>query len=234
MKNVGRNISCGIVTKIEVRNKNGLKENKEDILKRIGKVLNLKYYEEGFSDNDKYMCLYLKEDLFNKEFKNLLLELVEIELFMKFLYFNIKAINSISHMPSKEMKKAIKDYLDNQFDLKVKRKYKKKYDYENKEEEIDKNNYVYFLDNVLEFSGEIELSWENYLYCTDMYDDTQFDDNITNLRDFRVAVNHIPLYFDINKTDSEDITFTLRILNCLLRKALKNELKNTLIFGLTD
>lgn len=97
-----RNISCGIVTKIEVINKYGLKENKADILKRIDKVFNLKYYEEGFSDNDKYMCLYLKEDLFNKEFKNLLLELVEIKPFMEFLYFNIKSINSISHMPSKE------------------------------------------------------------------------------------------------------------------------------------
>lgn len=51
------------------------------------------------------------------------------------------------------MKKTIKDYLENQFDLKVKRKYEKKYDYKNKEEIIDKNNYVYFLDNVLEFSG---------------------------------------------------------------------------------
>ena len=231
---MGRNISCGIVTKIEVRNKYGLNENKADILKRIDKVFNLKYYEERFSDNDKYMCLYLKEDLFNKEFKNLLLELVEIKPFMGFLYFNIKAINSNDYASSKEIQKVVSDYLENQFDLKIRREYEKSYDYKDKREIINKNSYVYSLDNVVELFDEIKLSWEDYLYCTDMYDCTLFDDNITSLRDFHMSLNHIPLYFDINKTDSEDITFTLRILNHLLRKALKSELKNTLIFGLTD
>lgn len=68
---MGKYISCGIATQIIVDSKGCLKENKKDLLQRMDKIFNLKYYEEEFSDSDDYMCLYLKEDLFNKNFKNL-------------------------------------------------------------------------------------------------------------------------------------------------------------------
>lgn len=229
---MGRYISCGIVTKINVMSRGSLKEHKNDILKRIDKIFNLKYYEEGFSDSDNYMCLYLKQDLFNKEFKNLLLELTELKLFMSSFYENINAINKTYYTP-KERKKAVCDYLEKQFDLKIERKYDEIYDYEKGKRVIDKNNFEYYIDNLLDLSDEIELCSENYLYCTDMSDETQFNHNITDLSDIYISLNHIPLYFDFNKTDSEDITFTLRFLNHFLRKSLKCELKNTLIFGLT-
>lgn len=229
---MGRHISFGVVTKIEVRNKYGLKECKGDLLNRIDKVFNLKYYEEGVSDSDDFMCLYLKEDVFNKDFKDLLLELADMELLMDYFYYNIK--NTSDYTSSKGKKKALIDYLENHFDLKIKREYEERYDYRSHKKIIDKNNFVYLLDNVSEFNNDFALSWENYFNCTDMCDKTQFNDNLADLYNFRIRLNHIPLYYDYDKTDSEDITFTLRCLNYFLRKALKCEAKKTLIFGLTD
>ena len=99
---------------------------------------------------------------------------------------------------------------------------------------IDKDDFKYCIDDFLELSDEIESHSENYLYCTDMSNETQFHDSMTNINNFYMFLNHIPLYSNFNKTDSEDITFTLRFLNHFLRKSLKSELKSTLIFGLTD
>lgn len=230
---MGRYISCGIVTKINVMSRGSLKEHKNDILKRIDKIFNLKYYEEGFSNSDNYMCLYLKQDLFNKEFKNLLLELTELNLFTDSFYEIIKNINKTYYTP-KERKKSVCDYLEKNFDLKIERKYDEIFDYQKRKKIIDKNNFKYYIDNLLELSDEIELCSENYIYCTDMSDETQFNDNITDFNGIYISLNHIPLYFDFNKIISEDITFTLRFLNHFLRKSLKNELKNTLIFGLNS
>lgn len=128
------------------------KENKKDLLQRMDKIFNLKYYEEEFSDNDDCICLYL---LFNKNFKNLLLELNELDLFTNYFYDNIKSISNNSYTISqKDSKKTVWDYLENNFDF--------------------------------------------------------------------------------NKIISEDITVTLKFLNHFIRKSLKNDLKNTLIFGLTS
>lgn len=99
---------------------------------------------------------------------------------------------------------------------------------------IDKDDFKYCIDDFLELSDEIESHSENYLYCTNMSNETQFNDSMTNINNFYMFLNHIPLYSNFNKTDSEDITFTLRFLNHFLRKSLKSELKSTLIFGLTD
>ena len=223
---MGRYISCGIATQIIVYGKGCLQKNKKDLLRRIDKVFNLKYYEEGLSDNDDCICLYLKEDLFNKNFKNLLLELNDLDLFTNYFYDNIKATSSNSYnMSQKDRKKAVCDYLEKNFDLKIRRSYEKRVD--------GKNNYDYYLDNVLELNDEISFFYENYLNCTDIGDGAQFNDNITNINGLYMSLNHIPLYFDFNKIISEDITVTLKFLNHFIRKSLKNDLKNTLIFGLT-
>ena len=118
----------------------------------------------------------------------------------------------------------VKTYEKN-FDLKITRSYEKRVD--------GKNNYDYYLDNVLELNDEISFFYENYLNCTDIGDGAQFNDNITNINGLYMSLNHIPLYFDFNKIISEDITVTLKFLNHFIRKSLKNDLKNTLIFGLT-
>lgn len=228
---MGRYISCGIATEIIVLSKGSLKEHKNDIIKRIDKIFNLKYYEVESSDNYIFLCL--KQDLFNKAFKNLLLELTELNLFTDSFYENIKAIDK-NYCTSKERKKAVCDYLEKHFDLKIEKKYEETYDYEKGKKIVDKDNFKYCIDDFLELSDEIELHSENYLYCTDMSDETQFNDGMTNLNGFYMFLNHIPLYSDFNKTDSEDITFTLRFLNHFIRKSLKSELKSTLIFGLTD
>lgn len=134
---MGRYISCGIATWIIVYGKGCLQKNKKDLLRRIDKVFNLKYYEEGLSDNDDCICLYLKEDLFNKNFKNLLLELNDLDLFTNYFYDNIKAISSNNYnMSQKDRKKAVCDYLEKNFDLKITRSYEKRVD--------GKNNYDYY------------------------------------------------------------------------------------------
>ena len=220
---MGRYISCGIATQIIVYGKGCLQKNKKDLLRRIDKVFNLKYYEEGLSDNDDCICLYLKEDLFNKNFKNLLLELNDLDLFTNYFYDNIKAISSNSYnMSQKDRKKAVCDYLEKNFDLKITRSYEKRVD--------GKNNYDYYLDNVLELNDEISFFYENYLNCTDIGDGAQFNDNITNINGLYMSLNHIPLYFDFNKIISEDITVTLKFLNHFIRKSLKNDLKNTCLY----
>lgn len=158
---MGRYISCGIATQIIVDSKGCLQKNKKDLLRRIDKVFNLKYYEEGISDNDDCLCLYLKEDLFNKNFKNLLLELNELDLFTNYFYDNIKSISNNNYtMSQKDRQKAVWDYLENNFDLKIIRSYEKRVD--------GKYNYNYYLDNVLELNDEISLFYENYLNCTDI------------------------------------------------------------------
>lgn len=110
---------------------------------------------------------------------------------------------------------------------------KKRFDDKSWKEVIDKNNYDYYLDNVLELNDEIGFFYENYLNCTDIVDGSQFNDNMTNIVGLYMSLNHIPLYFDFNKIISEDITAILKFLNHFIRKSLKNDLKNTLIFGLT-
>ena len=199
---MGRYISCGIATQIIVYGKGCLQKNKKDLLRRIDKVFNLKYYEEGLSDNDDCICLYLKEDLFNKNFKNLLLELNDLDLFTNYFYDNIKAISSNSYnMSQKDRKKAVRDYLEKNFDLKITRSYEKRVD--------GKNNYDYYLDNVLELNDEISFFYENYLNCTDIGDGAQFNDNITNINGLYMSLNHIPLYFDFNKINRSFFTVTL-------------------------
>lgn len=128
-------------------------------------------------------------------------------------------------MSQKDRKNAVRDYLEKNFDLKITRSYEKRVD--------GKNNYDYYLDNVLEFNDEISFFYENYLNCTDIVDGSQFNDNMTNIDGLYMSLNHIPLYFDFNKIISEDITAILKFLNHFIRKSLKNDLKNTLIFGLT-
>ena len=139
-------------------------------------------------------------------------------------------INSLDNMSVDkwgilEPKAVDKNKIEKNFDLKITRSYEKRVD--------GKNNYDYYLDNVLEFNDEISFFYENYLNCTDIGDGAQFNDNITNINGLYMSLNHIPLYFDFNKIISEDITVTLKFLNHFIRKSLKNDLKNTLIFGLT-
>lgn len=79
--------------------------------------------------------------------------------------------------------------------------------------ETDKNNYRYYIDDFQYFNEDIGLDWENYFFCTDMCDYTLFDDSINSDDRINIGFNFIPLYFDTDKTDSEDISFTLRLLN---------------------
>lgn len=155
-----------------------------------------------------------------------MLELNELDLFTNYFYDNIKSISNNNYtMSQKDRQKAVWDYLENNFDLKIIRSYEKRVD--------GKYNYNYYLDNVLELNDEISLFYENYLNCTDIADGAQFNDNMANINGLYMSLNHIPLYFDFNKIISEDITATLKFLNHFIRKSLKNDLKNTLIFGLT-
>ena len=104
---MGRYISCGIATQIIVYGKGCLQKNKKDLLRRIDKFFNLKYYEEGLSDNDDCICLYLKEDLFNKNFKNLLLELNDLDLFTNYFMIILKQLVVITIICHKKIEKKL-------------------------------------------------------------------------------------------------------------------------------
>lgn len=99
---MGRNMCCGIATKIKVSTKTNLSEKKEEVLKRIGSVFDLKYYDIVDSNSGNYMCLYLKEDLFNQEFKDLFKELIEISPFRFTLYDCIEFATEKKHLMEKQ------------------------------------------------------------------------------------------------------------------------------------
>ena len=231
---MGRNMCCGIATKIKVSTKTNLSEKKEEVLKRIGSVFDLKYYDIVDSNSGNYMCLYLKEDLFNQEFKDLLKELIEISPFRFTLYDCIEFATEKKAFDGKAVKEQLIDYFNNDFALSLRKEYDKNFNRNLMKWETDKNNYRYYIDDFQYFNEDIGLDWENYFFCTDMCDYTLFDDSINSDDRINIGFNFIPLYFDIDKTDSEDISFTLRLLNHFLRASLKSNLKNTLIFGLTD
>ena len=162
---------------------------------------------------------------------------------------NVGYFNNVTHAQALYMKaqgtldkafdgKAVKeqliDYFNNDFALSLRKEYDKNFNRNLMKWETDKNNYRYYIDDFQYFNEDIGLDWENYFFCTDMCDYTLFDDSINSDDRINIGFNFIPLYFDTDKTDSEDISFTLRLLNHFLRASLKSNLKNTLIFGLTD
>lgn len=232
---MGKYINCGITTQIIVKSKINLKENKEKILNRINKVYDLKYYDVVFDKDDKnYMYLYLKEDLFNKKIKNLLKELVEIDLFRYSLYSNIEKIEEDYSDSDKEIKNKVNKYIENDNNFKIKKEYSKEFDYELRKEVINKNDYSYYLDDFRDWKHDELLTYNNYFYCTEMADDLLFNDDISRKdRNITINIKVIPFYYEIGKTDSEDICFVLRFLNMFLRTSLKSEIRSTLSFGLT-
>ena len=219
---MGRYISCGIATQINIHSKVNVKENKEDILNRVKCAFDLKYYDVVENEEDNDINLYLKEDVFNKEFKDLLKELTEIRLFWEHIYDNFKEIESEYGDSERKKKEKVIDYLDNNFNL-----------YITKEKKIENKGkaYTYYLGE-----GKIDslISYENYFYCTDMCENTLFNDDLSEYNVIKVCPYFIPLYLDFVETDSEDICFTLRLLNHFLKTSLKSNLRYTLIFGLTE
>lgn len=89
---MGRNIICGIATKIKVCSKVSIQDNKENILKRIGSVFDLKYYDIVDEEHNNCLHLYLKEDLFNEKINELMKELANVELFRYEMYSSICSI----------------------------------------------------------------------------------------------------------------------------------------------
>ena len=218
---MGRFMCCGIATKISINSKVSIKENKEDILNRIKCVFDLKYYDIVEDDSDKHICLYLKEDIFNKELKDLLRELAEIKSFWWSMYENFEAIERKYNDSDREKKQKVIDYLDNNFNSYV----------EKEQEQDERNDYTYFFEN----RQSTLIGYENYFYCTDMCDDTLFNDNLDDDYDIlEVSPSYLSLYMDVPKTYSENIYSTLRFLNHFLRTSLKSNLRNTLIFGLLE
>lgn len=124
-----------------------------------------------------------------------------------YLCYRFLELNNCSKI---EKRNAIAKILNNDFDMFITKK-----DAEHREDNYD---YDYYFDN--------------YFYCTDMCDNLSFDDDLNSYGVLRVFPYSILFYLDFSVTDSEDITFTLRTMNHLLKRALKNELKNIIMFGL--
>lgn len=67
----------------------------------------------------------------------------------------------------------------------------------------------YYLKGVDEYSeDESPLNCENYSNCTNMSDETLFNDNIER-GELKINFNYLLLYFQADTTYSEDICFTL-------------------------
>lgn len=228
---MGRYINCAIATKIKIKTRLNLKENKEQILKRVGLSFDLNYYEINEKANE--LCLFLKEDMFNKEHKALLLELVQIPDFKNDIFNNIQSIKEKSFITRSEKNQKLFDYLNNNFDLRLRKEYKESYNYKTKKKTIHKDDYKYFMDGAEYFQEETDLILQNYFFHTYMCYNENFNDKI-NEDNIDIKISYIPFYFDLSKTSSEYITPTTRILNHLLRGTLKNNLKNTLVFVLTE
>ena len=227
---MGRMMSFGIVTKIKVRNLN-LEKNKDKILELISSVFDLKYYSINEKTITEYkMELCLNEELFNKEFNDLLKELSEIDLFRYEIYHKIDSIKEEEWKDSeKNIKEKLDNYLNNNFDLKVKKTFEEKYDDITRKLVEDKENYCYYIEGASEECMDHSLICENYLDCTDMRYNDYFDGY-----DIDISLSYIPIYWDFGKTFSEDITATLYLLNHFFKKSIHSNLKNTLIFALSD
>lgn len=224
---MGRMMSFGIVTKIIVRNLN-LEKNKDKILELISSAFDLKYYsinEKTITEHKMELCL--NEKLFNKEFNDLLKELVKTDLFKYEIYHKIYSIKEEEWKNSgNNIDEILDNYLYNNFDLRVKKTYEEKYDDITRKLIKDKENYFYYIKGI---EYEHSLDSENYLDCTDMRYNNYFDGY-----DIHISLSYIPIYWDIYKTFSEDITATLYLLNHFFKKSIHSNLKNTLIFALSN
>lgn len=63
---MGRYMTGGIVTKIDVKLNGDVKENREKVLEIIKQSFNLKYYDIYENEKNNKIYLYLKEDLVNE------------------------------------------------------------------------------------------------------------------------------------------------------------------------
>lgn len=224
---MGRYIGAGIATQIDIYRRDGMDERIDFLLKRIDKVFNLKYYEiKRFKDNSRITVL-LKPELFNKESKDLLVELADIPDIRWFISTRIKQ-DIKDYVESREEKKLFIDDLNNNYDFKLKRKGAKDPNFNN--EVIYKYSLIYKDEEV--FRDGL-FSYENHLYWTDICNDSMFDDD-EDFYGYQLGISVIDLYVDIDKTQSEDISAAVRFLNYFLRKGLKSNLKSTLVFGLFD
>ena len=101
-----------------------------------------------------------------------------------------------------------------------------------KDAQYKEDNYDYVLKCREKLEYDYDYYFDNYFYCTDMCDNLSFDDDLDSYGVLRVYPYSILFYLDFSVSDSEDITFTLRTMNHLLKRALKSELKNIIMFGL--
>lgn len=222
---MGRYVNCGIVTKIEVWTKTDFQKNKKAIMKRLGHVFDLNYYDSIKEEYNNYTCLYLNEEKFNKEFKELLEEMANIDIFRYSLLESIDPVEETAKFDEKKNKDILLDYLKNDFNLELKRQEEiKEYD---GEKETD---YKYSMEGPNSFGDETPGYFENYYYGTGMADDASFNDNLKDSDDIKIKIRFIPLYFDINKIESENIYPTLSLLNQFSRGYLKSNLKKTILF----
>lgn len=227
---MGRYMTGGIVTKIDVKINGDIKENKDKVLKIVSQSFNLKYYDVYENEKNNKIYFYLKEDLVNEKLKSLILELGEIHPIKSFFNYVFDGASS------KDFEKFVK----NELEIKIKKENAKSYDYETKEEIVFENEFDYeFICNMLNEDGqstlrETDTCFENYYYCTDMCKIPFGEDRYYRSDGIKVRLEFLPLYYECDKTDSECISWTLNIMNHLIRKSFKTELKDLFAFILTE
>lgn len=227
---MGRYMTGGIVTKIDVKLNGDVKENREKVLEIIKQSFNLKYYDIYENEKNNKIYLYLKEDLVNEKLKSLILELGEIKPIKNFLNYVFDGCSS----------KTFEEFVKNKLEIKIKKENAKDYNRETNEEIVLKDEFYYefICDNLNEDGQSImramDTYFENYYYCTDMCKIPFGEDKYYRSDGLNVRLEFLPFYYDWDKTDSECISSTLNIMNHLIRKAFKTELKDLFAFILTE
>ena len=203
------NISCKV----------DLKENEKDILNRINSSFDLNYYNVTCDYEQNSLKLRLKEDAVNPKLQELFKELFTVFEFNSYLCYRFLELKDCSKI---EKRKAIEKFLNNDFDMFISKK----------DAQYREDNYDYVLKCCEKLEYDYDYYFDNYFYCTDMCDNLSFDDDLDSYGVLSVYPYSILFYLDFSVSDSEDITFTLRTMNHLLKRALKSELKNIIMFGL--
>ena len=212
-------IGCDIVTRMNISCKVDLKENEKDILNRINSSFDLNYYNVTCDYEQNSLKLRLKEDVVNPKLQELFKELFTVFEFNSYLCYRFLELNDCSKI---EKRKAIEKFLNNDFDMFISKK----------DDQYREDNYNYVLKSCGKLEYDYDYYFDNYFYCIDMCDNLSFDDDLDSYGVLNVYPYSILFYLDFSVSDSEDITFTLRTMNHLLKRALKSELKNIIMFGL--
>lgn len=197
---MGRYISCGVVTKIEIIEKNNenykILENKHDVTEQLNKYINVSDYD--IIEYDNALGFELKIDIFNQNINSLFDELdTIIDCKKRWLY----------------------DHREETITLELDQ-YNDDYPYKS---DLEKERYYgnYYVKTKNDEYGDEETYPPSNCWI--------LHNNFTMLNNLKVYIHVIPLWFDLNKISIESEYHLLHIINTLKTGFFKTPLSKNLI-----